>query len=207
MTIRKILRHATLANAGALLFALAAPVFAVDDISEAEMLRKLSAPLPASAEEPAPVFLTRGIRHRPDPNTNRCENSAPAPQSTAPARRSLYVEDAPSIDLAINFNHGAATLTPDSRRTLDSLAKVLKSADLQRDHFVIAGHTNKVGQDEFNKHLSCARAISVRNYLRDTHGIQNERLVTMGFGFDRLKTPESPESDENRRVEIRKSGS
>jgi flagellar motor protein MotB len=46
------------------------------------------------------------------------------------------------------------------------------------------------------------RADAVRRYLIANFGIAENRLVARGFGSQRLKNPQQPLADENRRVQI-----
>ena len=178
-----------------------------------EILSRLSGPIPvidwaepADAGGPIARGLGIGNKAKPNPATNVCEdNGQAAPNVSSKDTRSLYVEQAPAIDLDIAFDHNSAELRPEGRRTLDALATVIRDPSLAGDKFVVAGHTNKVGEDEYNQRLSCARAIAVRSYLQ-VRGVAGSRLVAMGFGFKRLKNVDTPAADENRRVEIRKSG-
>ena len=57
---------------------------------------------------------------------------------------------------------------------------------------------------DYNDRLSCERALSARRYLVVQHGIDADRLVPMGFGFEKLKDPLQPRAAVNRRVEIRR---
>lgn len=81
----------------------------------------------------------------------------------------------------------------------DSIVQILRHAR----RITIAGHTDSIGSDEYNKQLSLARAQSVRDYLR-RRGIDASRMKTEGYGKTRPMAPN--ESDEgralNRRVEI-----
>jgi len=145
------------------------------------------------------------MKLRPDPATSLCESGATAKTASTEQRsRSLYAESAPAIDLDIAFDHNSAVLKPEGRKILDTLAEALRDKALAASSFVVAGHTNKIGEDDYNRRLSCARALSVRDYLRDQRKIASKRLIPMGFGFSRLKLSNDPTADDNRRVEIRK---
>ncbi len=67
----------------------------------------------------------------------------------------------------------------------------------------IAGHTDNVGSDEYNKDLSLKRAKAVTQYLID-HGISEERLLAKGYGEERPVSSNETESGraENRRTEF-----
>jgi outer membrane protein OmpA-like peptidoglycan-associated protein len=60
------------------------------------------------------------------------------------------------------------------------------------------------GSASYNEELSIRRADSAKNYLVDTFKISPERIVTLGFGFERLADKDDPYSPVNRRVEVLK---
>ena len=170
-------------------------------ISAEQLVELLSAPMPAA--RPLTRSLTRSMAALPDPASNLClADGAPAPAPAA--TRNLYVSAAPKVDLDVHFAYDSARLGAQTEPLLDALGAALQSAQLQDQRFVIAGHTDKQGADDYNKRLSCARALSVRDYLLRRHGIDPARLVALGFGFERLLDVAEPTADVNRRVEIRK---
>src|SRR6185295_7698876 len=63
-----------------------------------------------------------------------------------------------SIDLYVNFSYNSADLTSDARITLDRLGTALSDGRLQGFTFLIAGHTDAKGGDEYNQKLSQRRA-------------------------------------------------
>ena len=67
----------------------------------------------------------------------------------------------------------------------------------------IQGHTDNVGSTQYNRRLSENRAKSVKNYLINK-GINDQRLIAVGFGFSRPKTTNRTEEGKalNRRVEL-----
>ncbi|MCG8036137.1 MAG: OmpA family protein [Candidatus Thiodiazotropha taylori] len=107
-----------------------------------------------------------------------------------------------AIDLDIEFHSGSAKLSNRAHQQLDAVATALMSRSLQNARIGIHGHTDAVGSAEDNKALSEARAVSVAAYLVKNHHIDIERLQLKGFGEAQLKNPLSPESGENRRVEL-----
>jgi hypothetical protein len=106
-----------------------------------------------------------------------------------------------AIDLTVYFDYNSAKVTDRTRETLDRLAEALASPELKQHRFLIAGHTDAAGTDEFNLDLSYRRALSVRDYLA-MHGIPKYRIAVKGWGRSRLKDPAHPESGVNRRVEV-----
>ena len=89
-----------------------------------------------------------------------------------------------------------------SCRALKRVARVLTK--LKGSHFQVAGHTDNVGNDNWNIGLSLRRAYTVRNFLI-AQGVAPERITARGYG------PYEPIADNatedgramNRRVELR----
>jgi outer membrane protein OmpA-like peptidoglycan-associated protein len=107
-----------------------------------------------------------------------------------------------SVNLYVNFEFSSAELTSDARITLDQLGTALRDPKLTAFSFVIAGHTDAVGGDEFNQKLSERRAEAVRNYMIAQYGIEANRLTAKGYGKLQLLDPERPEDAVNRCVQI-----
>lgn len=108
--------------------------------------------------------------------------------------------------LFVNFEFGSAELTQESRAVLDALGAALSSNELAGYRYELAGHTDSVGSEEYNRQLSLARARAVQTYLRREHSVPDERITVAGYGSQRPKTPENPKADANRRVEISYAG-
>ena len=110
----------------------------------------------------------------------------------------------PALDLHLHFESGASELTPKALRSLDALGRALASPDLAEWRFVIEGHTDEVGDADYNLVLSNRRAVAAKTYLINEHGIAAARLETLGRGESRPLDPGT--SDEaraaNRRVVI-----
>jgi OOP family OmpA-OmpF porin len=68
----------------------------------------------------------------------------------------------------------------------------------------IEGHTDNIGADAANQHLSELRARAVQSSLADDHGVAPGRLQSVGFGASRPRaTNESMVGRaRNRRVEL-----
>ncbi len=111
-------------------------------------------------------------------------------------------DERPSVNLYINFEFNSAELKQDALITLDSLAAALKDDKLARLDFLIGGHTDAVGSDQYNDRLSAQRAYSVKKYLVEHSGIEAHRLIDKGFGESRLLDPQHPMDGANRRVQI-----
>lgn len=71
--------------------------------------------------------------------------------------------------------------------------------------FIIEGHTDSFGSDDYNLALSQRRAESVKSWLVNSMGIPPARIEARGYGKSRLIAPASGSIEEqqiNRRVEI-----
>lgn len=110
----------------------------------------------------------------------------------------------PSINLQVQFTFDSAHLLPQGKRQLDELAMALSHRALASGGFVLAGHTDRVGDADYNLRLSHARADAVKDYLEQAHGVAPQRLQTIGYGFSRLLDPANPAAAINRRVEVRR---
>lgn len=115
-----------------------------------------------------------------------------------------YTKDAdlPRLDFSIRFAFDSAEIDQRSYRVLDRLAAALESGGLNRSRFLVNGHTDTKGSDEYNLALSQRRADAVVQYLVSQHGIKRGRLLAIGFGETALKNPYDGEAAANRRVEI-----
>ncbi len=104
---------------------------------------------------------------------------------------------------AIHFDFESARIKTESIPYLDALAEYLKKSPSLR--FLIIGHTDLHGTDEFNNRLSLERARSVKEYLV-TKGIDASRLAVRGAGKSEPKVQrKGPGYDEqNRRTEFRR---
>jgi outer membrane protein OmpA-like peptidoglycan-associated protein len=110
-------------------------------------------------------------------------------------------------DLRVTFPFDSAEITPEARQTLDVLGEALLDGRLSTDRFEIAGHTDGVGNEQYNATLSERRAEAVVDYLSENFGLSRERLLGRGYGKAYLADPEDPRNPINRRVEILNLGS
>ena len=117
-------------------------------------------------------------------------------------RSRAYIDYRRSVDLTVYFEYDSDQVTPRAQDMLDRLAEALASPQLRGHRFLIAGHTDAVGSDEYNFDLSFRRARAVREYLAQVHGIPPNRIAVKGWGRSRLKDRRDPEAPINRRVEV-----
>lgn len=107
-----------------------------------------------------------------------------------------------TVDLEVYFQFDSAALTPRTRADLRPLGRALASRDLAPYRYLVAGHTDAVGDPGYNLDLSRRRAHAVRDHLVSAFPIDPDRLKAVGFGDRRLKRPDEPTAAINRRVEV-----
>ena len=103
------------------------------------------------------------------------------------------------------FDTASANLKPGAREKLARIAGILLShPGLEVD---VEGHTDSVGAEGYNQHLSERRADSVRVYLV-RQGIAPTAVATSGFGEDQPVASNTTAAgrQQNRRVELVVSG-
>ena len=102
----------------------------------------------------------------------------------------------------IYFDTGKAVVKPESGPALDEIAKLLqKNSDMK---IYVVGHTDSVGEFDYNMGLSQRRAAAVVEVLVTQHGVDRGRLEPHGVG---PLVPASTNKSEdgrsmNRRVEL-----
>jgi len=108
----------------------------------------------------------------------------------------------PKIDLEIHFDYNSAEINKASMQAVQELGKALTDPSLKGSTFVVAGHTDAIGGEEFNQGLSERRADTIKRYLTDKFGINGSELVTVGYGKTKPKDPKTPLDPTNRRVQV-----
>jgi OmpA-OmpF porin, OOP family len=107
-----------------------------------------------------------------------------------------------SFDQRINFAFNSAELTAEARQQLDKVAEALTNPRIEKSTVIIHGHTDAVGNAEYNLVLSQHRAEAARQYLIRQHGIDPKRLAAKGHGKSELLLPDDPTNERNRRVQF-----
>ena len=166
-------------------------------VAKPKLTRSLSSSPAAPAEQEAKADAATekfvdSLRNRPARSLSTGERQQIASVS----------ESRPRIDLEIKFDFNSASVSRGATADMDNLGKALSDPSLAGSTFVLAGHTDGVGGDEFNQELSNRRADAVKAFLVQKFKLQPDHLVTAGFGKSRLKNPDNPKAAENRRVEI-----
>ena len=116
--------------------------------------------------------------------------------------QTIYIDRRRRVELEIYFDFNSEVITDRAANQLTALGRALASSDLQPFRYLIAGHTDAVGSDEYNMDLSKRRARAVYNYLIENFVIMPNRLMVVGFGFRNLKDTQNPKAAINRRTEI-----
>jgi len=100
----------------------------------------------------------------------------------------------------IFFEFNKATLLKESIAELENIYLLL--TENPKLHVEISGHTDNVGSAAVNNKLSLERAKAVVDYLIEK-GIANERLTSVGYGFEKPIAPNTTEEgrQKNRRTE------
>lgn len=105
-----------------------------------------------------------------------------------------------------NFAFNSWNLPPQAQREIDSFLSDLKSDVVGTDGvlFMVAGHTDNVGREEYNYELGKKRAEAVSRYLITKKNVDPLRVVPVSYGMSapvaENTTPQG--RAKNRRVEI-----
>jgi outer membrane protein OmpA-like peptidoglycan-associated protein len=105
-----------------------------------------------------------------------------------------------------NFNFNSAALPEQARKEIDGFLSDLKGdpAGMENTLFVVAGHTDSVGSEDYNYELGKKRADSVTRYLITQKKMDPLRVVAVSYGENtpmvENNTPQN--RAKNRRVEI-----
>jgi outer membrane protein OmpA-like peptidoglycan-associated protein len=121
----------------------------------------------------------------------------PGVEVTRPAENEIAV----NLTNDILFDYNSYALRPESKDTLRNLSD--NFARYPEEIISVEGHTDSIGGDDYNQHLSEQRAYSVKDYLVD-HNVNATRVTAIGYGKTRPKASnDTPEGRQiNRRVEI-----
>jgi outer membrane protein OmpA-like peptidoglycan-associated protein len=186
-------------------FALTAGIGAInaaDEVTADKILNALKPKgLTRSLSGPAPTAKSLSAEDQQFLNSLRTKRT----RSLSAGERqkvAALTKEKPSIDLTINFDYNSATISNKAVSTVTELGKALADPQLKGSVFLVAGHTDAKGSDDYNQKLSERRAESIKRFLTEKYGIAAENLVTVGYGESQLKNSTDPNADENRRVQV-----
>ena len=114
--------------------------------------------------------------------------------------RALDAMRFPSVAL---FPRRSGELTEQGKRVIEKNRELAKDQLRRANYIEIVGHTDDVGDDDYNQELSEQRAQSVFDYLVST-GLEASKVIVVGMGEKMPITTNSTDEGraENRRVEI-----
>ncbi len=191
--------HAALLSGLAASFALAA-VATADGDPAGDAARRHFAQQNAPADMPGSEqsILQKGNDPAASPDAMVAYFTEETVEDTTVAARRRHV------DLDIKFEFDSAELSSDGIQQLDTAGQALNDPALQNHRFMLSGHTDDIGDPNYNRTLSKERAESAKRYLMEQYGISAERLETAGFGSEHPKeTGNTPEARQrNRRVAL-----
>jgi outer membrane protein OmpA-like peptidoglycan-associated protein len=157
-----------------------------------------------------PKPITRGLSAGPQADTakestflNTVRNRTT--RSLSMGERDQIAEMAstkPNIDLEIQFDYNSADISKTSVPSVQALGKALSDPSLKGSTFVVAGHTDTAGTDDYNQGLSERRADTIKKYLVQNYGLNGSDLVTVGYGKTKLKDTANGADPINRRVQV-----
>lgn len=105
-----------------------------------------------------------------------------------------------------NFSFNVATLTDQAKKEIDSFLSDLRGDVEEMDGalFLIAGHTDSIGSDDYNYELGRRRAEGVARYLVVHKKLDPLRVVTVSYGKNVPLADNATREGrgKNRRVEI-----
>ena len=86
-----------------------------------------------------------------------------------------------SVSLALQFDYNSDQLSKSSLAQLRPVCAALASDRLSSASFIIEGHTDSVGNADYNRKLSERRAATVRKFLVDEFAISPDRIDVKGI--------------------------
>lgn len=144
-------------------------------------------------EQRAALAIARGG----DPPPDEC-----LPNPVSPITGASATDGGPRVALNVLFDFDEDTLTLRARGTLNILGRAMSSDELRGATFRLEGHTDAVGNFDYNMDLSRRRAYTVQRYLMENFGIPANRLIPAGYGESVPLPNINPEDGRNRRVEV-----
>ncbi len=104
----------------------------------------------------------------------------------------------------VTFPFDKAQVGDDAKKLVDEAIAELKAQN-KGVYFEIEGHTDSTGPAEYNMKLGEERAMAVRNYLHDTHGVALNRMQVISYGATKpvVDNQTPAHRSQNRRVVIK----
>ena len=111
----------------------------------------------------------------------------------------------PRIEVdTVHFGYNEGFVREEELAHLDNIASLIERIvkKYPKEVFLIEGHTDAAGSDDYNLNLSQLRAESVKKMMTTYYVIPAENLRTVGLGKRFLKIPTPDPEPENRRVSV-----
>jgi len=143
--------------------------------------RVAAAPPPPPAAKPAPVVAAAPAKCPDGDKDGVCDAVDQCPD-TPPGTRVGPAGCDCDYTLRTHFAFDSAVLTAEDKAELDRLAAVLMNPKLHFAAGEIRGHTDNIGNAQYNLDLSKRRADAVASYLKSKGVVMGDRFVTKGFG-------------------------
>ena len=104
----------------------------------------------------------------------------------------------------VTFPVNRAEVSDEAKKLIDEAIAQLK-AENKGVYFEIEGHTDSSGPEEYNHKLGEDRAMAVRNYLHDAHGVALNRIEVISYGETKPVVDNKTRDNraQNRRVVIK----
>jgi OOP family OmpA-OmpF porin len=107
------------------------------------------------------------------------------------------------LTLHINFDFDKAEIKPEFKPELDKAAAFVRE-NSKAPYILLAGHTDNMGENDYNQKLSEQRAEAVRQALINDYGVDPAKLKARGYGEAQPVADNATEEGryQNRRVEV-----
>lgn len=114
--------------------------------------------------------------------------------------------EGPILRMQIPFAIDSHALSQAAKKLVDIVGYALQDEELKDAHFEVVGHTDDLGDAEYNMTLSKWRAETVRDYLIANFSIPPDQLSIAYFGENRPIMPNTTWQNQavNRRVEFKR---
>lgn len=93
-------------------------------------------------------------------------------------RNNIFIDQTVELN-PIHYGFDKSSIEPEYISELDKLAMLMQKYSFIE--FELGGHTDAIGSDIYNQHLSQKRAGSALDYLQDKQ-IESDRLLVVGYG-------------------------
>jgi outer membrane protein OmpA-like peptidoglycan-associated protein len=111
---------------------------------------------------------------------------------------SIYYNKPKQKSLTINFDFDSYGLTEAAKSVLNLILKEVKDKNIKIE---LVGHTDNIGNNDYNSTLSEKRVNTIENWFKE-HGIEALKTAWKGEANPKVPNSNSQNRSENRRVDI-----